>query len=242
MKVTQSSCFLKDIVRQAQDGSLLPAAFQRPYVWGKRDVLALIESIMRGYPVGSLLLWTPWGAADLTKVSRGRLGPVSGSNSLADSLLLDGQNRLASVAFMGHNFDKGFPSDMTEIEKQTWQDGTRLVVDLGARQFLFVPEAEVGKGLYFPLFAVINGALTNSFARKYWDTEWASLAESERNDAVRYLDACTDAFSNARVTVTDIAHATVEEAKDAFLHICRVGVPMSEADFNECTAWVSSSN
>jgi hypothetical protein len=36
---------------------------------------------------------------------------------------------------------------------------------------------------------------------------------------------------------TTISDATADEAKYAFLRICRVGVPMSEADFDQAVAW-----
>ena len=54
---------------------------------------------------------------------------------------------------------------------------------------------------------------------------------------LRHLAQCQNAFRNAQVVVTNLEQATVEEAKDAFLHICKVGVPMSAADFEAAVSW-----
>lgn len=74
MDITQHATFLQSLVKQVRQGSLMPASFQRHYVWNQDDILALIESILIGYPIGAFLVWSPYGKADLTKVGRRRLG------------------------------------------------------------------------------------------------------------------------------------------------------------------------
>ena len=51
------------------------------------------------------------------------------------------------------------------------------------------------------------------------------------------VTSCTE--FDVDVVVTDMADATAAEAKDAFLHICKVGVPMSEADFEKAVSWAA---
>jgi len=43
---------------QTVDNYCLPA-FQRDYVWDEEDVKSLIDSIIRGYPIGAIILWKP---------------------------------------------------------------------------------------------------------------------------------------------------------------------------------------
>lgn len=104
MRITQSSVFVRTLLTNAATGQILPAAMQRPYVWQLNDVEALCDSILSGFPIGSFLLWEPDGAADLSFVAKGRLGPiganVSGTGSDQYQLMLDGQNRLATLAWL----------------------------------------------------------------------------------------------------------------------------------------------
>lgn len=84
-----------DLVRYAEEGRLRIPDFQRPLNWNARDVLQLFDSIYRGLPIGSLLVWKQ--RADAARV---RLGPIE---VVADEVLdgwwvVDGQQRLTSLA------------------------------------------------------------------------------------------------------------------------------------------------
>lgn len=240
MRIYQSNNFLMDLTRQVRKGALLPAAFQRPYVWAKADVMALIESILRGYPIGGFLVWSPWGKADLSKVSRYRLGPILGTDESARvSLLLDGQNRLATLAWMGREADEPLPDDMTEQERATWPLDERLIADLATQTIKFVPAAEADDGFRMPAAALIHSAVSNVVFRKRW-AEWSEMGETELNAGMKWFDNTAAAFREARVVVTEISEASAAEAKHAFMHICKVGVPMSEQDFAAALAWADS--
>lgn len=238
MKVQQGSVFFNNLLRDVKAGNLAPASFQRPYVWQKSDVLAFIESILRGYPVGAFLFWSPYGKADLSKVSRTRLGPVlaSGSENRA-ALLLDGQNRLATLAWLCFDYAEPLPSDLSDTEAATWASSERLVIDLEAQALRYVPVAEASAGLRLPTAALLDSQLALPLIRKKWSTDWADYSDDAKDDALRWFDECSYAFREAQVTYADIQGATVDEARDAFLHICRVGVPMSPADFEAAVAW-----
>ena len=238
MSIPQNSVFLQDLLRQFRKGTLLPASFQRPYVWGKQDVLALVESILRSYPIGGFLLWSPWGKADLSRVGRNRLGPILASTDVVgSSLLLDGQNRLATMAWMAMDPAQPVPPDLAGQELATWGTGQRLVADMTLRQIHFVAEAEVEQGFRLPSAALLDSTLANRLMRKHWDKAWQNLSDEEKDAGLAWFEDCARKFCEARVVVTDLENVTAEEAKDAFLHICKVGVPMSEEDFKASLAW-----
>src|SRR5580658_9484003 len=47
-----------EIVRKATaDATLVIPDLQRPYVWTPRQVTLLVDSLFRGWPFGSLLIW-----------------------------------------------------------------------------------------------------------------------------------------------------------------------------------------
>lgn len=227
------------VLRSIQAGSLAPASFQRPYVWTQADVLALCHSLVKGYPIGGLLTWTPWpwSNADFSKVGRTRLGPIEvAQRNKYTSLLLDGQNRLASLAWFFREEDAPLPADMSEAEAATWGEQW-LVANLHTRTFEFVPHSEREAGMRVPMRALVDSQYGNQVTRKRFDTLWACFSEEERNAGLVWRDQVADAFREAQVAHTHLDNATPEEAKDAFLHICRVGVPMSAEDFDKAIAW-----
>src|ERR1700722_16542917 len=45
------------LLNQVKEGEIVLPAIQRNFVWGTDRVATLLDSIMRGYPVGIALLW-----------------------------------------------------------------------------------------------------------------------------------------------------------------------------------------
>lgn len=238
MRIEQGAEFIKGLVQQAITGQLAPAAFQRPYVWGRDEVIALLESILKGYPVGSFLVWTPYTKADLSEVGRPRLGPVRlQAGAKPSSLLLDGQNRLASMAWAARDPAEPFPEDATDHERSVWNPADQLVINLATKGFEFVTNDEASEGFRLPLRAVFSGVIANPLIRERWDGPWAAYGEPTIIEALKWFDEAQGAFSRARTVVTNLEDATAEEALDAFLHICKTGVPMSEDDFKASISW-----
>ncbi len=77
-------------------GDIVLPEFQRPFVWKRKQVLELMDSIYRNYPIGSLLVWessqqliSKRTIADLKVAERSENYPVN--------YLLDGQQRLSAI-------------------------------------------------------------------------------------------------------------------------------------------------
>jgi len=74
----------------AKQDLVLPE-FQREYVWTKEQAKQLVVSLVRGYPVGGLLIWKTDAPPELKNIARlpDKLGTVM--------VLLDGQQRLTTL-------------------------------------------------------------------------------------------------------------------------------------------------
>ena len=46
-----------DIIRNIENGIYQIPKFQRGFVWDKNKSAKLIESLLKGYPIGSFILW-----------------------------------------------------------------------------------------------------------------------------------------------------------------------------------------
>ena len=82
------------LVGQFMDGDIQLPEIQRNYVWTKEKVRALVDSIYKGYPSGSILLWET--ATPVQTHSPAAAG--ASSTAKASTVLLDGQQRITSLA------------------------------------------------------------------------------------------------------------------------------------------------
>jgi hypothetical protein len=86
---------LDDLVELAWSGQVRVPHFQRDFRWTRQDVIRLFDSVVKRYPVGSLLLWRrPAPAQRLT------LGALRFDAPQVDQALwvVDGQQRVTSLA------------------------------------------------------------------------------------------------------------------------------------------------
>lgn len=54
-----ASPLLKDLLTEIEQGRYAVPEIQRPYVWTNPQVRELFESIYKGYPIGSIIVWEP---------------------------------------------------------------------------------------------------------------------------------------------------------------------------------------
>jgi uncharacterized protein with ParB-like and HNH nuclease domain len=86
---------VEDLVKKFLAGQIRIPSFQRPLKWGAKDVQRLLDSVYRGFPIGSLLMWKrPMGAQHV------RIGPFDIEVGARENawLVVDGQQRLISLA------------------------------------------------------------------------------------------------------------------------------------------------
>lgn len=104
----QTPLSIEDMLKSIHTHDYLMPAIQREFVWGPRQIIRLVDSLMRGYPVGSFLLWkvkpataqsytfyqflTHFHERDNPYANRATVPAGSGTTAV-----LDGQQRLTSL-------------------------------------------------------------------------------------------------------------------------------------------------
>ena len=132
---------IEELVIKVKTGDIKLPKFQRPFVWTKKDILNLLDSIYKSYPIGSILLW-------LTKeklASERRIGDFEIEDRREEyptNYLLDGQQRLSTLC--GALFWNG------DNPKSIWN----IAFDLDKEKFVH-PDG-IDKSEYFPLNKLIN--------------------------------------------------------------------------------------
>ncbi len=85
-----TSYSLKLLMHEVEYGRIGLPDIQRPFVWGTVKVRNLLDSMYRGYPVGTLLFWDTGADPSLRQID-------SSSGSVAKLAIVDGQQRLTSL-------------------------------------------------------------------------------------------------------------------------------------------------
>jgi hypothetical protein len=84
----------EDLVRDVQRGLVRIPQFQRGFKWDAGDIVKLFDSILRGFPIGNLLLWKRPAKARTLQV-----GPLTIDAPDLDAAMwvVDGQQRITSL-------------------------------------------------------------------------------------------------------------------------------------------------
>lgn len=93
--VTPQIMLLEQVLTEIASGRLRVPKFQRPFVWRPEQMLNLFDSIERGYPIGSLLVWdTNLSLPSLDRLADIEIPPPTGGTT---SFLLDGHQRFSTL-------------------------------------------------------------------------------------------------------------------------------------------------
>jgi hypothetical protein len=134
---------IEDLMREIAEGRLRIPSFQRRLAWDRTDARKLVDSLYRGYPVGTLLFWQTtapqdhwrWGTLEIRADDR------------PDAwLVVDGQQRLVSLARVLLTLDNP-PEEFA------------LYFDLESTQFVFPPSVgllEDDASRWLPLNRVLD--------------------------------------------------------------------------------------
>ena len=90
---------LRDLLKQIEQGRYSLPEVQRPYVWRNTQVRDLLESIYRGYPIGSVIVWNiPRGILkEYSDLLRPLVKELENKKENFEYLVIDGQQRLVSL-------------------------------------------------------------------------------------------------------------------------------------------------
>lgn len=114
MNIKADRDYMTTILERIKSGRIMIPKFQRDFVWNTGQMLDLLDSILKGFPIGSLILWTPEQERFMTIDN---IEGVKVDTSVADRkiedvcYILDGRQRvtvLLGSLFEEGNFSKDF--------------------------------------------------------------------------------------------------------------------------------------
>ena len=215
--------FLGKLVDRVAAGRIRVPKFQRAFVWTQPDLAALLDSVLRGFPIGAILVWD----TEKDIESESRVGPVPIPPRVGGSAeyLLDGQQRVSALA--------GTLLLTDDMERQVDQIDWRLYYDLdrpAADQPAFVnhpKRAGNPEPQYFPVRSLLNTAEFFTACRRI------QREAPDENRARRWLDEAdrlSSAFRDYQISLIHIREADLESAVTVFARLNRTGRKMAADD------------
>lgn len=164
---------VEDVIQLASEGRLRMPGFQRAFRWEAKDRRALLDSIYRGYPIGTLLLWKNPPSA--TEAGRS-LGGVSVTQPQGDRyLVVDGQQRLTTLwEALGRAPTPGEMALVFDIEREEVISRPLRPDEIEGRP----PSHREGEDEALPqvpLHLVLDAALLST-----WVPSWMSIEDKRR--------------------------------------------------------------
>lgn len=96
-----------DLISEIQKGQIKVPKFQRNFVWSLEKTAKLLDSILKGYPIGTFILWeTNERLNDIKNIGNLELPAIP--DDIKVQYVLDGQQRITSLyaAFLGAKIQK----------------------------------------------------------------------------------------------------------------------------------------
>lgn len=204
---------VEDVIQLASEGRLRMPGFQRAFRWDLKDRRALLDSIYRGYPVGTLLLWKNPPSA--TEAGR-PLGGVGIAQPQGDRyLVVDGQQRLTTLwEALGRPPTKGEMALVFDIEREEVVSRPLRPDEIEGRPPPGRQDEDEGLP-QVPLHLVLDAALLSA-----WVPAWMSI-----EDKRRYFEL-GKRIREHKLGLYVVEHAEIDALRHVFDRINSTGKPM----------------
>jgi hypothetical protein len=205
---------VEHVIELASEGRLRMPGLQRAFRWESKDRRDLLDSIYRGYPVGTLLLWRN------PPFATGAGRPLGGTGVAMPQgdryLVVDGQQRLTTLwEALGRAPAPGEMALVFDIEREDFVSRPLTPDEIEGRP---PPRGEEGEdeGLpQVPLHLVLDSALLSA-----WIPSWMSI-----EDKRRYFEL-GKRIREHKLGVYVVEHADIDAVRHVFDRVNSTGKPM----------------
>lgn len=211
---------ISQILDKIDDNQLFVPAFQREYVWKRDDAKYLINSLIKGYPTGTMLTWETSHPPELK--GKWKYSESQG----AVKLILDGQQRITTLYILIR--DK-IPPYYTDHEIKT--DITNMYVNVENLDLQYYKKTTMENN---PLWVNI----THIFQRKIRSRDVIrALRDAGQDVSYDREDVIDESFKNIETILsrnfleqTIPVKANIKEAIDIFYIVNASGVNLTDAE------------
>jgi hypothetical protein len=207
---------LRQLKRKFERRDFAIPEIQRQYVWRRRQILKLLDSILKNYPIGIGLIWSaPFSKAIHIRPNNKTIVPPFNKKAKHAELIIDGQQRLSTIfgtlmgteprpdAGSGINFRHIFFNCNKKAE----------------RRFVFSNRYDEGTKWHIRLTDLINTAPAVLKSR-------LRLTKVEANEAYK----CYNAFHSYTFYMLQFDGKDMNDIREVFIRINSAGMRVNRAD------------
>jgi hypothetical protein len=194
-----------DLINEIQKGIIKIPKFQREFVWSIDKTAKLLDSILKGYPIGTFILWqTDERINDIKNV--GNLDIPDTPDGTKVQYVLDGQQRITSLfaAFLGAQIKKAGEKKVTDYRDIF----VNLDKDISDNEDQIITSEPVGNK-YISLSDVLNFSYAKS----------KELPEKFSEDDKQIIDDYSTAFKTYEFSTVVLRKEDIDSAIEVFTRI-----------------------
>ncbi|OOE73421.1 DUF262 domain-containing protein [Salinivibrio sp. ML290] len=214
-KITPSSPRLASLLSDVERGNIKIPVFQREYIWSDEQIISLLDSIYRGYPVGSLLMWSTREELKHERNVGGFSLPIT-PEDYPVNYILDGQQRLTTLYGVFHSDENTADTELAD----------RFNICYLPDEDTFAHHLAAGGKDKIHLNAILDTTKLLIELPKFNDDQKAKIAK------------LTEAFKDYEFPIVTIRERTNKEVCSIFQRINSSGTPLSNLEL--LTAWTWS--
>jgi len=210
---------IEELAVRILKGDILLPKFQRDFVWEKKKIIDLLDSVSRGYPIGSVLLWQ--SRQELR--SENRIADLEIDLPKPDypvNYLLDGQQRLSTIC--GALFWQG------NDPKSKWN----IAYDLRLRKFVHLDTLDDPPQHQVRVNKLADGA-------EYYK-QISTLHTLTAKDVQQLKDHADDLFNrfkNYKIASVTLGDMSIDDVAPIFERINSTGTPLTIVDLMRAATW-----
>lgn len=195
-----------DLIREVERGIIRVPKFQRDFVWSLEKTANLLDSILKGYPIGTFILWrTNEQINDVKKIGDFTIPAVPPGGEKAQ-YVLDGQQRITSLfaAYRGAKIQKtgekkitNYKDIVVNLDKNLRESGDQIIT------------AEQTGEKAISLFEVLNFSYQKGRA----------LSEKFTDEELGVIDEYSTAFKTYEFSTIVLRKEDIDSAIEVFTRI-----------------------
>lgn len=212
-------------IRKISNGEIQIPEFQRDFIWELDNVLNLLESIKKNYPIGSFLFWKPIEKFGITK----DIGPYELNETqkvafekINCQYVLDGYQRISTL--FGCLINPSKNSNFI-LNKKVYDNTFKIFYNLDSEEFeTFRGTDKDRESFIVPIYIILNNfdVITQS-EKIYKEVENNEIAEI----FINRLKRLNTSFTDYKLPSIEIEGGELQEAIDIFTLLNKEGKPIS---------------
>jgi uncharacterized protein with ParB-like and HNH nuclease domain len=216
ISVKPDTIFLEDLLNEIANGEYRIPIFQRDFVWKPSQILDLFDSILKGYPIGTLLFWKNQGYK-----TKDKIGPYLIKKEARGEIkyVLDGFQRICTLFGVLTNPKEYDGSNTTENKDFL------IYFDIKENSFSYIKNQKDKSKFFIPLYAIYDDRELFNLLREL-DKE--DITEIEKNKYIDNARNLHQILHKYKLPYVEIRGGDIRSAVEIFSRINSTGTEISE--------------